>query len=106
MVSSRPPRQGEVWWGEFEDQRRPLLVVSRTFAGSRLNRLVVAPITRTIRRIPTEVRVGREVGLPADGVASFDNLRTWPTALLTDRVGTIELAESRICAAIAAMADC
>jgi len=47
-------RRGEVWWGEIEDiGRRPLLIMARPSAIPVLNHLVVAPVTRTIRNIPT-----------------------------------------------------
>jgi len=41
-----------------------------------------APITRTVRGIRSEVAVGREHGLPAEGVISCDNLLTIPQAVL------------------------
>ena len=69
------PRQGEVWWAEAEDKRRPVLVVTRSDAIPVLRWVVVAPITRTVRDIRTEVRLGAEDGLREDSVASFDNLQ-------------------------------
>lgn len=47
------PRQGEVWWAEAEDKRRPVLVVTRSEAIPVLSWLVVAPVTRSVRAIPT-----------------------------------------------------
>ncbi len=101
------PQQGDIWWGEAEDKRRPLLVVTRSEAASVLGRIVVAPVTRTVRGIPTEVPLGLEDGLTVDCVATFDNLETLSTALLTERV-TPSTAKRRslICAALAAFADC
>jgi hypothetical protein len=52
------PAQGEIWWAEAEDKRRPVLVVTRTEAVTVLTGIVVAPVTRTVRNIPTEVRLG------------------------------------------------
>jgi mRNA-degrading endonuclease toxin of MazEF toxin-antitoxin module len=43
--------------------------------------VLVAPATRTARGIPTEVRVGRADGMPAECVLSFDNLLTVPKGL-------------------------
>jgi mRNA interferase MazF len=83
-----------------------MLVVSRSSASLHLNRIVVAPITRRVRGISTEIPVGREIGLPHDGVASFDNLLTWSVSMLTERVGEIDLPRTRICEALAAVADC
>ena len=41
------PMQGEVWWAEAGDKRRPVLVVTRSDAVSVLTWIVVAPVTRT-----------------------------------------------------------
>ena len=101
------PAQGEVWWAEAEDKRRPVLIVTRTDAVSVLQRIVVAPVTRTVRSIPTEVALGHEQGLTVDCAASFDNLQPIRRGLLTHRVGV--LAEERldeICGALRALADC
>jgi len=104
----RSPNQGEIWWAETEDAgRRPVLVVSRTAATERLRRIVVAPITRTIRGIPTEIKLGSEQGLSQDCVASFDNMMTITTALLVDRAGMLGVAgRHEVCEALAALADC
>jgi len=40
--------------------------------------VVVAPISRTIRDIASEVRLGLEEGLPQESAASCDNLLTLP----------------------------
>lgn len=100
-------RQGELWWGESEDERRPLLVVTRSEATAVLRRVVVAPVTRTVRGIPTEVRLGPDDGLDVECVASFDNLETVFSALLTERVSaSTPERRANICAALSALADC
>jgi len=101
------PRQGEVWWAEAEDKRRPVLVITRSDAITVLSRIVVAPVTRTVRRIPTEIRFGPDDGLPTECAASFDNLQPINRHLLTERLGALGGARRReICAALAALADC
>ena len=101
------PIQGEVWWAEAEDKRRPVLIVTRTDAVPVLNRIMVAPVTRSIRDIPTEVRLGLTHGLPDDCVASFDNLQPIQRSFLTQRVGELQVEESdEICRALRALADC
>ena len=77
------PSQGEVWWAEAEDKRRPMLVVTRTEAIPVLTWILVAPITRTIRGIPTEVNLDIDDGMPAPCVAAFDNLQPIRKAFLT-----------------------
>lgn len=101
------PRQGDVWWAEAEGKRRPVLVVTRSDAIDVLSHIIVAPLTRTVRRIPTELPLGPDDGLPAECVASFDNLQPIGRRLLTDRVAILDpLRRREICSALAALADC
>jgi mRNA interferase MazF len=101
------PLQGEIWWAETPDARRPVLVVTRTEAVPVLTWIVVAPVTSTIRGIPTEVRVGAPEGLDHDSVANFDDLRPVPRSACTTRVGALDAARrDEICAALRALADC
>jgi len=101
-------RRGEVWWGEIEDiGRRPFLIMTRPSAIAVLNHLVVAPVTRTIRNIPTELRLGPDDGMPAECAASFDNLRVVPKALLVERICTLGPdRRAQACAALRTALDC
>jgi mRNA interferase MazF len=100
--------QGELWLLETpNDKHRPVLVVSRNEAIPVLNNVVVAPITSTIRRIPTCVSVGPEDGIDHDSVATFDNLAAVPKGLLTTRLGSLgPSGRNLICSALRALADC
>lgn len=101
------PSQGEIWWAEAEDKRRPVLVVTRSDAVPVLTWIVVAPVTRTVRQIPTEVTLGEQHGLGEQCVASFDNLQPIRRSLLTQRVGELTTEElNEICRALRALADC
>lgn len=101
------PTQGEIWWAEAEDRRRPVLVVTRRDAIAVLTWIVVAPVTRTIRQIPTEVVLGPGEGLPVECVASFDNLQPIRRSFLTERVGALGVEQlDEICRALRALADC
>ncbi|MGH8999912.1 MAG: type II toxin-antitoxin system PemK/MazF family toxin [Acidimicrobiia bacterium] len=101
------PTQGEIWWAEAEDKRRPVLVITRSDAVPVLTWIVVAPVTRTIRAIPTEVALGPRHGLPVDCVASFDNLQPLRRSFLTARVGQLRIEElEEIRRALRALADC
>jgi len=106
MVSE--PRRGEVWWGEIEELgRRPFLVMTRSAAIPVLNGVLAAPVTRTVRSIPTELSLGPDDGMPAECAASFDNLRVVPKAYLVGRIcalGSARLAEA--CAALHLAVDC
>lgn len=101
------PTQGEVWWAEAQDKRRPMLIVTRSDAVPVLSWIIVAPVTRTIRDIPTEVLLGTSHGLPDECVASFDNLQPIRRSFLTQRVGELQIEElDEICRALGALADC
>ena len=71
---------GEVRWYTFKepDKRRPVLILTRNSAINLLNALTIAPITTTIRDIPSEVFLSREDGLFTDCAVSLDNLQTVP----------------------------
>jgi mRNA interferase MazF len=100
------PRQGEIWWAETEHQRRPVLVVTRSEVIPVLTGVVVAPVTRTVRNIPTEIPLGRSEGLPVDCAASFDNLQRIQRSALSERAGEVGLGRVRVCAVLRALADC
>jgi len=100
------PLQGEIWWAEAEDKRRPVLVVTRSEAAAVLTGIVVAPVTRTVRGIPTEVRLGAEEGLPTECAASFDNLQRIRRAALVQRIGSLGVRGPEMCTSLQAFADC
>ena len=102
------PQRGQVWWGEIEHVgRRPFLVMTRPAVIPVLNSVVAAPVTRTIRGIPTELPLGPDDGMPTDCVASFDNLRVVPKAHLVDHICTLRPVRlSEACAALRAAVDC
>lgn len=100
------PRQGEIWWAEAEDKRRPVLVVTRSEAVAVLTGIVVAPVTRTIRGIPTEIQLGESEGLPVECAASFDNLQRIARSALTERVGGLGERRREICVALETLGDC
>jgi mRNA interferase MazF len=101
------PRQGEVWWAEAEDKRRPVLVVTRSEAVPVLTWIAIAPVTRTVRGIPTEVPLGAAEGLPDECAAAFDNIQPIRRAFLTTRVGALDpLRRIELCRALGALADC
>ena len=102
------PRRGEVWWGEVQGLgRRPFLVMTRSGAIAVLNSVLAAPVTRTIRDIPTELALGPEDGMPAECAASFDNLQVVPKAYLVERICGLDASRLRqACVALGAAVDC
>jgi mRNA interferase MazF len=76
--------QGDVYWYTFKepDKRRPVVILTRDSAISYLTSLTVAPITTTIRSIPSEVVLSEADGLVTDCAANCDNLQTIAKAKL------------------------
>ena len=84
-------RRGDVYWAQFPGHagKRPVVLVSREEAYAIKTRVTVVVVTRTVRGIPTEVRVGPSEGLAKVGVANADELVTVPLATLRDRISTL-----------------
>ncbi len=84
-------RRGDVCWVDFPDPvgRRPAVLVSRPEAYAVRARLIVVPLTRTVRGIPTEVRLGPADGLPRPGVANADEVVTVPRTLVGARIASL-----------------
>jgi mRNA interferase MazF len=71
--------------------RRPVCVLTRDAAIPILQKVTCAPITRTVRGIPSEVEVGPQHGLPERAVISCDNVITLAKDDLDpDPVGTLD----------------
>lgn len=71
-------RQGEVRWYRFAhpDKRRPVVILTRTSILEYLEEVTVAPITSTIRDIPSEARLGSHDGMPHECAVNCDHLQT------------------------------
>jgi mRNA interferase MazF len=84
-------RRGDIYWANLPAPvgRRPVVLVSRNEAYAIKTRVSVVVVTRTVRGIPTEVRVGPSQGLPKVGVANADELVTIPQTMLQDRISTL-----------------
>ena len=100
--------RGEIWWVDHPDAgRRPVCVLTRQAAVPVLTSVLVVPATRTIRDIPTEVRLSTADGMPADCALSFDNITTVPKALLTERITRVPQARlDELCGALRAATGC
>ena len=85
-------RRGDVYWAELPGAagRRPVVIVSRTDAVRVRSLVTVAPVTRTIRRLESEVPLGPDQGLRTRSVANCDSLRTVSKRRLKRRVGALD----------------
>ncbi|MBI2830616.1 MAG: type II toxin-antitoxin system PemK/MazF family toxin [Chloroflexi bacterium] len=97
-------QRGEVWWANLDSPagRRPVLLISRNAVYAVRARVTVAPITRTIRNIPAEVRLGPEDGMPSVCVVSLNDIVTIRKSRLTQQITT--LSEEKMTAVARAIA--
>jgi mRNA interferase MazF len=87
---SDSPQRGDIWLADIRgDKIRPVLIMTRTSVIGHLHSLIVAPVTSTIRHIPTEVRLGLNEGLLHDSVANFDNTQLLPKRWLIRKIGQL-----------------
>ena len=83
--------RGDVWWGDVPgDKVRPVVVLTRQRFTSKLASLLVAPVTTTVRNIPTEVALDAEDGLPRRCAANFDNVFTLHRSRFKSRITRLD----------------
>lgn len=83
--------RGEIWTFGFArpDKQRPVLVLTRSDMIGVLNTVTVAPLTRTIRGVASEVVVGTECGLKEPSVINLHHIVTVPRQGLHRFVGSV-----------------
>ena len=71
-------KRGEVRWYKFKnpDKKRPVVILTRNSALEYLGEVTAAPITSTIRDIPSEVLLSREDGMKYDCAINLDHIQT------------------------------
>ncbi len=93
-------KRGDVCWYTFPapNKRRPVLILTRDSAIALLNSVTIAPITSTIRSIPTEVVLTAADGLPDSCAANFDNIQTVPKSNLSRPITHLSAAKMKAAA--------
>lgn len=71
-------KHGEIRWYKFvaPDKKRPVLILTRDSVLEYLGEVTIAPITTTVRDIPSEVFLSTVDGLPKDCAVNCDHLQT------------------------------
>lgn len=71
-------KRGEVRWYKFQhpDKKRPVLILTRDSVLQYLGEVTVAPITTTIRDIPSEVSLFKSDGMLRECAINCDHLQT------------------------------
>jgi mRNA interferase MazF len=85
-------RRGEVRWYRFQapNKRRPVVILTRDSALDYLNEVVIAPITSTVRDIPTEVVLDVADGMPQTCAINLDHVQTVPKERLGALIATLQ----------------
>lgn len=71
-------KRGEVRWYKFAspDKKRPVLILTRDSVIEYLGEVTIAPITSTVRDIPSQVVLTTSDGLRHDCAVTCDHLQT------------------------------
>jgi mRNA interferase MazF len=96
-----------VWWAEPPYGRHPVIVLTRDAAVPVLRDLLVMPVTRTVRGIPTEVALDESDGMPQPCVATADNTGPLAAALLVEPITVLAPERmAQVCRALNVAVDC
>lgn len=71
-------KRGEIRWYKFKapDKKRPVLVLTRDSILEYLGEITVAPITSTVRDIPSEVFLSKQDGMMKNCAINLDHIQT------------------------------
>ena len=85
-------RRGEIRWYTFKapDKKRPVLILTRNSILDVLDEVTIAPITSTIRHIPSEVILTPEDGLPKTCAVNLDHVQTIAKANVGPFIATLD----------------
>ena len=84
-------KRGEVRWYKFTnpDKKRPVVILTRNSILEYLGEVTVAPVTSTIRNIPSEVLLSKEDGMQNDCAINCDHLHTVSKANIGTLITTL-----------------
>jgi len=70
--------RGEIRWYTFQppDKKRPVLILTRDSILDYLGEVTVAPVTSTIRDVPSEVVLTKSDGMPMECAVNCDHIQT------------------------------
>ena len=83
--------RGEVRWYKFHppDKKRPVVILTRNSALLFLNEVTIAPITTTVRDIPSEVLLTAADGMSRTCAINFDHMQTVSKSKLGGLITTL-----------------
>lgn len=100
--------RGEVWFATIPGGDRPVLVLTRDPVADRIQRVVVAALTRTRRGLVSELYLSASSdGVPSDCVVNFDNIHSIDRSSFRRQVTTLTPARmAEACRVLAASTGC
>jgi len=80
-------KRGEIRWYKFShpDKKRPVLILTRNSILEYLGEVTIAPITTTVRNIPSEVFLSQTDGMPRKCAINCDHLQS----ISKGKIGTL-----------------
>lgn len=88
-------KRGEVRWYKFKspDKKRPVVILTRNAILEYLGEVTVAPVTSTIRDIPSEVLLSEQDGMFADCAINCDHVQTVSKSKIGPLITTLSKAK-------------
>ena len=106
---ARQVARGDIWLYQFAppDKTRPVVILTRASVIPFLDTVTVAPVTSTIRGLPSEVLVGTDEGLKGPSAINLDHIQTVPKARLHQYIGRLdESKRSALCDSLSIALGC
>ena len=84
-------KRGEIRWYKFSspDKKRPVLILTRDSVLRYLGEVTVAPVTSTVRDIPSEVVLSKEDGMVKDCAVNLDHIQTVSRGKIGSLIATL-----------------
>jgi len=86
-------KRGEIRWYKFKspDKKRPVLILTRDSVLEYLGEVTVAPITSTVRDIPSELLLTKQDGMTKDCAINFDHIQTVSKGKIGSLITTLSI---------------
>ena len=90
-------KRGDVRWYRFDkpDRSRPVVVLTRDAIIPHLGEVTVAPVTSTVRDIPSEVPLDKADGMPNACAVNCDHIQTVAKARIGSFITSLPPARMR-----------
>ncbi len=88
-------KHGEIRWYRFAhpDKKRPVLILTRNSVLEYLGEVTVAPVTSTVRDIPSEVFLPKDDDMSRDCAINCDHLQTVSKGKIGSLIATLPISK-------------